>query len=72
MFFDFFGGRDAIPGEWREAVAKASRIDLESPGLALAEVAEELFAADEAKHRTRVEAFRRITEGAHAGHLDPA
>ena len=66
------GGRDAIPGEWREAVAKASRIDLEGPGLALADVAEELFASDEAKHRTRAEAFNRITEGAHAGHLDPA
>jgi hypothetical protein len=66
------GGRDTVRADWREFVARESRIDLEAPGLAMADVAEEIFAADEAKHGSRAEAFRRIREGAHAGHLGPA
>ena len=66
------GGRGTVRADWRELVARESRIDLEAPGLAMAEVAEEIFAADEAKHRSRAEAFRRIREGAHAGQLGPA
>jgi ADP-ribosylglycohydrolase len=66
------GGRDTVRADWREFVARESRIDLEAPGLAMADVAEEIFAADETKHRERADAFKRITEGAHAGHLGPA
>ncbi|MBV2361944.1 ADP-ribosylglycohydrolase family protein [Streptomonospora nanhaiensis] len=40
------GGRDAVPGEWRTQVAEASRTDIETPGLELAEVALRIRAAD--------------------------
>ena len=66
------GGRDSVRAEWREFVAKESRIDIEAPGLTMAEVSEEIFAADDAHHRSRADAFGRITEGVHAGHLGPA
>jgi ADP-ribosylglycohydrolase len=66
------GGRDAVRAEWRDFVATESRIDLDAPGLAMAEVAEAIFAADEERHRARADAFTRIGEGAHAGHLGPA
>ena len=61
-----------MPAEWREFVARESRIDLEEPGLAMAEVAEELFALDDRRHASRTDAMRRVREGLHAGHLGPA
>jgi hypothetical protein len=66
------GGREAVPAEWRDFVAGESRIDLEAPGSAMAEVAEAIFAADDQRHRSRSDALRRIREGLHAGHLGPA
>ena len=66
------GGRDGVPAEWREFVARESRIDLEEPGLAMAEVAEEIFALDDRRHASRTDAMRRVREGLHAGHLGPA
>jgi ADP-ribosylglycohydrolase len=66
------GGRDAVPAEWREFVARESRIDLEAPGVAMAEVAEEIFASDDRRHSSRSEALRRAREGLHAGHVGPA
>ena len=66
------GGRDVVPAEWREFVARESRIDLEEPGLAMAEVAEEIFALDDRRHASRTDAMRRVREGLHAGHLGPA
>ena len=66
------GGRDGVPAEWREFVARESRIDLEEPGLAMADIAEELFALDDRRHTSRTDAMRRVREGLHAGHLGPA
>ena len=65
-------GRDGVPAEWREFVARESRIDLEEPGLAMADIAEELFALDDRRHASRTDAMRRTREGLHAGHLGPA
>ena len=65
-------GRDGVPAEWREFVARESRIDLEEPGLAMADIAEELFALDDRRHTSRTDAMRRTREGLHAGHLGPA
>ena len=66
------GGRDAVPAEWREFVARESRIDLEEPGVAMADVAGEIFAFDDRRHRARSDAMRRVREGLHAGHVGPA
>ena len=66
------GGRDAVPAEWREFVARESRIDLEEPGLAMADVAGEIFTLDDRRHRARSDAMRRVREGLHAGHVGPA
>jgi ADP-ribosylglycohydrolase len=66
------GGRDAVPAEWREFVARESRIDLEAPGVTMAEVAEEIFASDDRRHSSRSEALRRARGGLHAGHVGPA
>jgi ADP-ribosylglycohydrolase len=66
------GGLDTVRADWREFVARESRIDLDAPGVTMAVVAEEIFAADERTQRRRAETFRRIEEGAHAGHLGPA
>ncbi len=65
-------GRDAVPAQWRELVARESRIDLEEPGLAMADVAEEIFASDDRRHTSRSDAMRRVREGLHAGHVGPA
>jgi ADP-ribosylglycohydrolase len=43
------GGRGGIPAEWAEAVSAASRIDLITPGVVMAEVAREIFAGDTAR-----------------------
>jgi hypothetical protein len=65
-------GRDAVPAKWREFVARESRIDLEEPGTAMADVAEEIFASDDRRHASRSDAMRRVREGLHAGHVGPA
>lgn len=66
------GGRDAVPAQWREFVARESRIDLEGPGLAMADIGEEIFASDDRRHASRSDALRRVREGLHAGHVGPA
>jgi len=66
------GGRDAVPAEWREFVARESRIDLENPGTTMADVAEEIFVSDERRHQTRSDILRRVREVLHAGHLGSA
>ena len=47
------GGVDAVPADWRETVGRASRLDLAATGLTMAEVAAEIFAADEAAFAAR-------------------
>jgi ADP-ribosylglycohydrolase len=47
------GGRDAIPALWRDAVSKASKVDIETPGRVMAEVALELADADDVAHKAR-------------------
>jgi ADP-ribosylglycohydrolase len=49
------GGLAAVPDEWRAEVAQASRIDIETPGRVLAEVARTVHAADEQAARRRRE-----------------
>lgn len=66
------GGRDAVRADWRAFVARESRVDLEAAGITMAEVAEEIFAIDAERQRSRRSSFGRISEGAHASHLDPA
>ncbi len=41
------GGEAAVPEEWRTTVASASRLDLRAGGLAMAEVAAEIYARDQ-------------------------
>jgi ADP-ribosylglycohydrolase len=66
------GGRDALRAEWRDHVERESRLDLDAAGSAMAEVAAEIFKADESRRRARAEAFTSISEGTHAGHMGPA
>lgn len=40
------GGRSAVPADWAQDIAEASRIDLVSPGVVMAQVAREIFAGD--------------------------
>jgi len=47
------GGESAVPADWAEAVSTGSRLDLRAAGLAMAEVAREIFAVDEADFRRR-------------------
>jgi ADP-ribosylglycohydrolase len=51
------GGAAAVPAQWREEIAAASRLDLEAPGLAIAAVAERVHAADLARRRAHELAF---------------
>lgn len=44
------GGLAAVPADLVEQVGRASRLDLAEPGVALAEVAREVFARDSARH----------------------
>ena len=55
------GGERAVPAEWVEAVSAGSRLDLRSGGLAMAEVAQEIFAADEADFRRRSARMASLT-----------
>jgi ADP-ribosylglycohydrolase len=54
------GGLDAVPQEWREAVAEGSRIDLTATGRTMAEVAVDIFAKDEERAKRHVEAFSAV------------
>ncbi|RBM18409.1 ADP-ribosylglycohydrolase family protein [Streptomyces sp. PT12] len=53
-------GESAVPGEWSEEVARASRLDLRAPGAALAAVAREVFARDVERRRAHEAAFAAI------------
>jgi ADP-ribosylglycohydrolase len=47
------GGRSAVPDEWVEQISNASRIDLETPGSTMAEVAAAIWARDLERERLR-------------------
>jgi ADP-ribosylglycohydrolase len=55
------GGRDSVPAAWREHVARESRIDLDAPGMTMAEVAAEIFTMDQHRQGAREEAFNRLS-----------
>ncbi len=55
------GGESAVPAEWAEAVSTGSRLDLRAGGLAMAGVAREIFAADEADFRRRSAAMTSLS-----------
>ncbi|MFH8682699.1 ADP-ribosylglycohydrolase family protein [Streptomyces lydicus] len=54
-------GASAVPDEWSREVARASRLDLQAPGAALATVAREVFTRDRARARTHEQAFTAIS-----------
>ncbi|MER6311995.1 ADP-ribosylglycohydrolase family protein [Streptomyces sp. NPDC001657] len=54
-------GAPAVPEEWSAEVARASRLDLQAPGAALATVAREIFTRDRARARTHEQAFTAIS-----------
>ena len=54
------GGAGAVPRQWCEQVATASRLDLETPGRVMAAVAAEMLAADERRHAARQRAMRTL------------
>ncbi|MFI5525957.1 ADP-ribosylglycohydrolase family protein [Streptomyces platensis] len=54
-------GAAAVPAEWSTEVARASRLDLEAPGAALAAVAREVFTRDRSRARTHEQAFTAIS-----------
>jgi ADP-ribosylglycohydrolase len=66
------GGLASVPAEWREIVARESRIDLEEPGRRMAAVAREIRADDRRREEAHDRAFAAIDEEARAHHLDPA
>jgi ADP-ribosylglycohydrolase len=51
------GGRGSVPDEWVEQISAASRIDLDGPGAAMAEVAREIWQKDVARERSRARVF---------------
>ncbi|SEK85573.1 ADP-ribosylglycohydrolase family protein [Nonomuraea pusilla] len=53
-------GLRAVPAEWVEQVAAASRTDLVAPGLAIAEVARRVHAGDVARRRAHEAAFAEL------------
>ena len=57
------GGAHAVPTEWAERVATASRVDLAEPGRVLAAVAREVFAADRKRWQARAERFGKLEGG---------
>jgi ADP-ribosylglycohydrolase len=65
------GGLAAVPAAWHEQVATASRLDLAAPGRVLAEVAEQIFAADASRARQR-ETHRTTLLAGRAGRDDEA
>lgn len=57
------GGADAVPPEWVRDVGQASHLDLRSGGLAMAEVAEEIYAADRQRAEDHDLAMKTLLEG---------
>jgi ADP-ribosylglycohydrolase len=55
------GGRAAVPSEWADPIAEASRIDLVSPAVVMAGVARDIFAADAAR-ASKLGSVRRSLE----------
>ncbi|MFE4058001.1 ADP-ribosylglycohydrolase family protein [Streptomyces sp. NPDC059096] len=55
------GGKAAVPAEWADRVAEASRLDLHAPARELTEVAYEMFARDRERRRAHESAFARLT-----------
>ncbi|WP_052850243.1 ADP-ribosylglycohydrolase family protein [Streptomyces avicenniae] len=53
-------GEDAVPAEWSEEIARASRLDLRAPAGALAAVAREVFALDTRRRREHETLFHAI------------
>jgi len=53
-------GEAAVPAEWSEEVARASKLDLHAPASALAEVTREVFARDLARRRAHEATFAAI------------
>ncbi|GIF96758.1 ADP-ribosylglycohydrolase family protein [Catellatospora citrea] len=55
------GGAAAVPAEWSATVAQASRLDLTEPAVVLAEVAQQIFTADQARFARRADRFAELT-----------
>jgi ADP-ribosylglycohydrolase len=53
-------GIEAIPQEWRDAVAEGSRLDLSASGRTMAAVARDIFAKDQARAQARAASFAAI------------
>jgi ADP-ribosylglycohydrolase len=58
------GGAAAVPADWRDTVARASRLDLAASGILMAEVAAEVFAADQAAFAARRSAMEVLLTSA--------
>jgi ADP-ribosylglycohydrolase len=58
------GGSAAVPAEWSEEVARASRLDLHTPAAELAAVVREVFAKDRERHRAHEAAFADLAGAA--------
>ncbi|WP_207621210.1 ADP-ribosylglycohydrolase family protein [Streptosporangium minutum] len=54
------GGREAVPADWLDQIATASRTDLVAPGLALARVARRVHTADLERRRAHESAFAAL------------
>ncbi|NNG34218.1 ADP-ribosylglycohydrolase family protein [Nakamurella aerolata] len=55
------GGAAAVPAEWVDAVSTGSQLDLRAGGIAMAEIASEIHAADKAAFAARDNAFSALT-----------
>jgi ADP-ribosylglycohydrolase len=56
------GGAGAVPAEWSEEVARASRLDLLAPAVELAAVTREVFDLDVARRRAHEAAFSELAD----------
>jgi hypothetical protein len=50
-----------VPREWIDEIGAASKLDLEEPGRAMAEVAEEIFAKDRERFEARARALAQLS-----------
>lgn len=57
------GGTASLRRDWVDDVAAASRMDLEEPGRAMADVAAAIFERDIARHERRAQAVTELTAG---------
>ncbi len=55
------GGLAAVPERWRTEVSAASRLDIEGPGRDLAQLAADIFARDDRRHRDRAARLARLS-----------